>query len=163
MSRIKGKGRPRPRARQIPRAVRAQADGYRRLRDQHAREAAQDYVELIADLIREQGEARAVDLARRLGVTQATVTRGVARLQRKGFLRTAPYRSIFLTAAGRGLAQEARRRHQIVAAFLRALGVSDLTAWHDAEGMEHHVSQETLKAFERFARARGNGAGKARG
>ena len=119
----------------------------RRTRDEHAQETAQDYVELIADLIAEAGEARAIDLARRLGVTHVTVGRTIQRLQREGFVTAQPYRSIFLTAAGRRLAQDSRRRHEIVVAFLLSLGISETTAQSDAEGIEHHVSKETLKAF----------------
>jgi hypothetical protein len=61
-----------------------------------------------------------------------------------------PYRAIFLTDAGRRLAEEARERHRLVAAFLVSIGVSAETAHHDAEGIEHHVSDETLSAFKRF-------------
>ncbi|HTP24549.1 MAG TPA: iron dependent repressor, metal binding and dimerization domain protein, partial [Anaeromyxobacteraceae bacterium] len=61
-----------------------------------------------------------------------------------------PYRSIFLTDMGRRLAEESRRRHQIVAAFLRTLGVPEEVAEIDAEGIEHHVSPQTLAALERY-------------
>ncbi len=117
-------------------------------------ETAQDYVEAIADLGALHGEARAVDLARRLGVSHVTVVRTVARLKREGYLSTRPYRAIFLTDKGSELAAESRRRHEIVEAFLRALGVPSVIAQTDAEGIEHHVSPETLAAFERFTRGR---------
>ncbi len=126
----------------------------RRTRDEHAQETAQDYVELIAELIAEAGEARAIDLARRLGVTHVTVGRTIQRLQREGFVTTQPYRSIFLTAAGRRLAQESRRRHETVVEFLKSLGVPDLMAESDAEGIEHHVSAETLRAFVQHLKKR---------
>lgn len=124
----------------------------RRTRDEHAQETAQDYVELIAELIAEAGEARAIDLARRLGVTHVTVGRTIQRLQREGFVTAQPYRSIFLTAAGRRLAQKSRRRHEIVVAFLKSLGISESMAQSDAEGIEHHVSAETLRAFVKHLR-----------
>lgn len=126
------------------------AEGHRRTRRDHATEIGEDYVEAIADLIDSIGEARVVDLARRLGVTHVTVTRTIARLQRDGLVSTRPYRSIFLTEEGRALAERARRRHQIVHAFLLAVGVDERTAHADAEGIEHHVSQRTLDVFERF-------------
>jgi len=115
-------------------------------------ETAQDYAEAIADLTAVHGEARAVDLARRLGVSHVTVIRTVARLRRDGYLSTRPYRSIFLTSKGSRLAEESRRRHEIVLAFLRRLGVPDGIAQSDAEGIEHHVSPETLAAFKRFSK-----------
>lgn len=126
----------------------------RRTRDEHAQETAQDYVELIAELITEAGEARAIDLARRLGVTHVTVSRTIQRLQREGFVTAQPYRSIFLTAAGRRLALDSRRRHETVVAFLQSLGISETTAQSDAEGIEHHVSKETLKAFVKHLKKR---------
>ena len=113
---------------------------------------AEDYVELISDLIAVNGEARAVDLAERFGVSHATVNKTLARLQRDGLVITRPYRSIFLTDEGEAIAAEARRRHGIVLDFLRTIGVSPATAESDAEGMEHHVSDETLAVFEQITR-----------
>lgn len=122
---------------------------HRATRRAHANETAEDYAEAIYDLIESQGEARVVELAQRLGVSHVTVVRTVARLQRDGLVTARPYRSIFLTDAGRRLALRARRRHAVVVAFLRSLGISEAAALADAEGIEHHVSGETLAAFER--------------
>lgn len=129
---------------------------------QHAQERAQDYVEAIAGLIDSRGEARATDLAKSLGVTHVTVIRTVQRLQREGLVSTQPYRSIFLTEAGRRLAGKARARHEKVVAFLEALGVPPATARADAEGIEHHVSAETLAAMERYLDAGTKPAGRIR-
>ncbi|HZI31992.1 MAG TPA: manganese-binding transcriptional regulator MntR [Candidatus Binatia bacterium] len=134
---------------QPPRPSVGQAENFRRLRRDHAGEIAQDYVEAIADLAVSVGEARVVDLARRLGVTHVTVNRTLARLQRAGYVNTRPYRAIFLTDAGRKLAEESKQRHETVVAFLQSLGVSKKVAQMDAEGIEHHVSPETLAAFEK--------------
>jgi DtxR family transcriptional regulator, manganese transport regulator len=128
------------------------AESFRRSRSDRAAEITQDYVEAIADLSAALGEARVVDLARRLGVTHVTVNRTLARLKQAGYVNTRPYRAIFLTATGRTLAAECKQRHQTVAAFLRKLGVSKKVAELDAEGIEHHVSPETLAAFERQLR-----------
>lgn len=129
-----------------------QAANFQRVREAHQTEVAEDYVELIADLIDTTGEARAADIARRLGVAHPTVVKTIARLHRDGLVETQPYRSIFLTEAGRVMAEQARRRHDVVLAFLRVIGVSEETAKRDAEGIEHHVSEETLAIFERFIR-----------
>ena len=123
------------------------AERFRRVRDAHQTELAEDYVELIADLIEEKGEARLVDLSERLGVTKATVNNTIQRLQRDGFVSSQPYRSIFLTDKGRKLATVSRERHLIVRDLLVALGVDAETADADAEGIEHHVSKTTLEAF----------------
>ena len=133
----------------------AQADHHRQTRAARQTEIAEDYVELIADLIDSTGEARAADISRRLGITQASVAKMIARLRQSGLVVTQPYRAIFLTEEGRRIAEASRRRHRIVVAFLRAIGVSEETARADAEGIEHHVSAETLAAFERVVAARG--------
>jgi len=124
----------------------------RRTREEHSAETAQDYVEMVAELIDTTGEARVIDLARRLGVTHVTVSRTLQRLRRGGLVTFLPYRSIFLTAAGRRLAVETRHRHEVVVEFLQALGVPPPVAQSDAEGIEHHVSRETLEAFEKHLR-----------
>ncbi len=131
-----------------------QAENLRRLRRDRSVETAQDYVEAIADLTATRGEARVVDLARRLGVTHVTVNRTLARLQRAGYVNTKPYRAIFLTDAGGTLADECKQRHQTVVSFLRSLGIAERIAEMDAEGIEHHVSPETLAAFERLLKKR---------
>ena len=133
----------------------AQAGHHRQTRLARQTEIAEDYVELIGDLIDSTGEARAADISRRLGVTPASVAKMIARLQQGGLVITQPYRAIFLTEEGRRIAEASRRRHQIVVAFLQAIGVSEETARADAEGIEHHVSTETLAAFERMVAKRG--------
>lgn len=127
-----------------------QAADFDRTRSDHKGELAEDYVELIADLIDATGEARAVDLASRLGVSHASVAAQVARLQRDGLVTSEPYRAIFLTASGRALAAHCRARHQVVLALLDRLGVPPEVARRDAEGIEHHCSEATLAAFETF-------------
>jgi DtxR family manganese transport transcriptional regulator len=133
------------------RSAEFQAKALKYTRREHAMEMAEDYAEAIADLMVLNGEARVVDLAHRLGVSHVTVTRTLGRLQRDGYVSMRPYRAIFLTDKGRRLAEESRRRHEIVVAFLRELGVSEEIAQRDAEGIEHHVSPETLAAFKKFA------------
>jgi DtxR family manganese transport transcriptional regulator len=126
-----------------------QIAGFHEARRANSRESTEDYLELIADLIGSQGEARLTDLAQRLGVSHATAAKTVQRLARDGYVRTLPYRSIFLTDDGAAIAAEAKKRHEIVHDFLLAIGVDEATAAIDAEGIEHHVSATTLAAFER--------------
>ena len=126
------------------------AAAFRRMREAHRTEMAEDYVELIADLIAGNGEARLADLAEHVGVTSATAAKVVQRLQRLGLVQSRPYRSIFLTDQGQAVADSSRARHRVVQDFLRALGIDDMTAEADAEGIEHHVSAETLAAFARL-------------
>lgn len=128
-----------------------QARRFARVRQAHRTETQEDYVELIADLIAANGEARAADLAERMGVTAATVTNTLARLKRDGLVETKPYRAIFLTDAGATMAAQARARHKLVVRFLTALGLPAAIAELDAEGLEHHLSPETLEAMRAFA------------
>jgi DtxR family manganese transport transcriptional regulator len=114
----------------------------------------EDYAELIADLLATGGEARATDIARRLGVSHATAIKAIARLKREGLATSRPYRGVFLTEAGERLAARVRQRHRLVVDVLRALGVPKEAAEADAEGIEHHVSDATLAAFSRFLRGR---------
>jgi len=135
--------------------VEEHVEGFRQVREAHRRELIDDYVELISDLIREVGEARQVDMAARLGVSQPTVAKMLKRLATMGLIEMTPWRGVFLTAEGEKLAQESRERHQIVENFLLVLGVSPEIARRDAEGMEHHVSEETLDAFRLFTQKHG--------
>jgi DtxR family manganese transport transcriptional regulator len=142
------KNRPVPREKPLPDAE-IHSEGFRQTREARRSALVEDYVELIADLIEDGNEARQVDIAARLGVAQPTVAKMLTRLCADGLVSRKPYRGVFLTDAGRKVAEESRIRHQTVEAFLRSLGVSAETARIDAEGIEHHVSAETLEAFRK--------------
>ena len=145
---------PRKTSRKVNVGNKRQAEYLSHTRREHANEIAEDYVEAIADLVADVGEARVVDLAKRLGVTHVTVNRTVARLQNVGLVTSQPYRAIFLTEKGRALAAACKSRHETVVAFLRSLGIPERVAEMDAEGIEHHVSPETLSAFKRHTTPR---------
>ena len=136
------------------------AEHFRHTRRARKTEIAEDYVELIADLIEAQGEARIVDIARGLGDSHATVIKTIGRLQREGLVATKPYRAVFLTDEGRRIASWSRQRHDLVVEFLIAIGVNEESAHADAEGIEHHVGADTLEAFKRLIEARSSNAKK---
>ncbi len=125
-----------------------ESEPHRRTRRDHASETAEDYVEAVADILAQQELCRVTDLAKRFGVSHVTVNRIVARLQGEGLVTTKPYQPILLTSKGRRLAAKCRQRHEIVYRFLLSIGIDDATAAVDAEGIEHHVSPETLRRFE---------------
>jgi DtxR family manganese transport transcriptional regulator len=127
----------------------AEADRHASARTARAGAVAEDYVEIIADLLGRDGEARPTDIARRLGVSHATATKTLARLKRGGLVRSKPYRSVFLTDEGEALARRVKARHEVVLAFLLAIGVPQEAAEADAEGIEHYVSDATLTIFMR--------------
>ena len=136
--------------RKTEQATKLRSAAFQRIRADHRVELAQDYVELIADLIDERGEARSTDIAQRMGVANATVVKALKRLLDAGLVTQEPYRAVFLTDEGMKMAGDGRRKHQIVERFLLALGVHAETARIDSEGIEHHVSGETLRAMAKF-------------
>ncbi len=129
-----------------------QARRFGKARAARASTLIEDYAELISDLLATEGEARPTDIARRLGVSHATVIKTIARLKKAGVATSRPYRGIFLTEAGQALAARVRSRHRLVVEVLRAIGVPAEAAEADAEGIEHHVSDTTIDAFDRFLR-----------
>jgi DtxR family transcriptional regulator, manganese transport regulator len=131
------------------------ADGHRRTRRDHAAETAEDYVEAISQVLADRGVCRVVDLAKRFDVSHVTVTKIVARLKESGLVTSEPYRPLELTDAGRRLAARSRKRHEVVFQFLLSIGVPESTAAIDSEGIEHHVSSETLEAMRAFVESLG--------
>ena len=127
------------------------ASAHARTRRDHATETAEDYVEAIAEIVEATGACRVTDLSERFGVTHVTVIRTVQRLERDGFVRTEKYKPIELTSKGLKLARDCRERHEVVYRFLLAIGVQPDVAAADAEGIEHHVSGETLERFREIA------------
>lgn len=123
---------------------------HRRTRRDHASETAEDYVEAIAEILKQDGTCRVVSLTQHFGVSHVTVTRIIARLQEEGLVKTEKYRPIVLTTRGRRLAKRSQQRHETVYQFLLAIGVDEKTAANDAEGIEHHVSPKTLEKFRAF-------------
>jgi DtxR family manganese transport transcriptional regulator len=121
-----------------------------RTRHDHASELAEDYVEAVADITEQRGACRVTDLAARFAVSHVSVNRAITRLRRDGFVLAERYGPVQLTPAGSRLARKARDRHETVFRFLCALGVSKRTAKSDAEGLEHHVSAETLRAMQAY-------------
>ena len=123
---------------------------FKKVRDAHKTENTEDYLEIIADLLNTKGEARIVDIANKLDIAQATANKTIQRLQNQGFVKKEPYRSIFLTLKWQEVASVSKKRHIIVLTFLKNLGLDARTAEADAEGIEHHVSDKTLKKMEQF-------------
>ena len=121
-----------------------------KVRNAHKSENTEDYLELINDLINNNGEARIVEIANKLNIAQATANKTIKRLQSQGFIDKQPYRSIFLTEKGQKIAVSSKKRHEIVYKFLINLGVSNKIALADSEGIEHHVSKKTLVKMEKF-------------
>ncbi|MDA0659947.1 MAG: manganese-binding transcriptional regulator MntR [Planctomycetota bacterium] len=123
---------------------------FAQVRRDHAMETAEDYVEAVAKIVAQQGTCRGADLARHFDVSHVTVSKILTRLKAEGLLRARPYGPVELTDTGTRLASMSQQRHETVLHFLLAIGVDKETARIDAEGIEHHVSQATLKRFLAF-------------
>jgi Mn-dependent DtxR family transcriptional regulator len=109
--------------------------------------ASQDYLEQIFHLIELKGYARSVDIAANLGVSQASVSAMLKRLGADGLVVYEKYRGVILTPEGSDLAQYIIKRHEVLTRLLRHFGLDEETIYRDVEGMEHHISAQSLRAF----------------
>lgn len=113
-------------------------------------ESAEDYTELIQELIENKGEARVCDLAKLLGISHVTVIRTLSRLEVEGYVKNQTRGPILLTEKGIKLAFHSKKKHDTLLKFLLKLGVSQNVAENDVEGIEHHISQETLSKISEY-------------
>lgn len=125
---------------------------YSNIRNQNKNEILEDYVEAIQEISEIKGDVKNADLSIHFGVSQATINKNLKRLISSKLATSEPYRSIFLTDKGKKLAAISKEKHEIVYQFLIKLGVSKKTAQYDSEGIEHHVSDETLKLMKNFSK-----------
>jgi DtxR family Mn-dependent transcriptional regulator len=105
----------------------------------------EEYLEVIHELISEKGQARVSDVAERLGISPASVTEMIQKLQKNGFVTQKRYGPINLTSRGAEIAEIVRKRHDVLKTFLKLLGINEEIAEKDACEIEHNVNQETVK------------------
>ena len=120
------------------------------VRKDHARELAEDYVEAIRQIKLQSKSPRVTDLQSVFSVSHVTVIRTLRRLEKQGLVSRSRKDGICLTESGAKLARQSAEMHQLVLAFLKKLGVSEAQAQIDAEGLEHHFSEESLAALRNF-------------
>lgn len=106
--------------------------------------AIEDYLEQIHNLIGQKGYARVVDIAQNLGISQASVTNMIQKLDAEGYLVYERYRGVVLTDEGRRIGEAIARRHEVLTRLLSGFGLDPATVHRDVEGMEHHISRQTL-------------------
>ena len=107
-------------------------------------QSAEDYLERIHELIEEKGYARVVDIASSLKVRQASVTSMVQKLGELGYLNYEKYRGLVLTKRGREVARKIHSRHETLSRFFSLFGLDPETQRQDIEGIEHHLSPDTM-------------------
>lgn len=103
-----------------------------------------DYLEQIHNLIAEKGFARPIDISKNLNISQASVTNMLQRLDAEGFVNHEKYKGSTLTEKGSAIAAAIITRHDMLTEFLRLFNIDEETIYRDVEGMEHHISKDTL-------------------
>jgi len=115
-------------------------------------QSAEDYLERIHALIEQKGYARVVDIASSLRVKQASVTSMVQRLAETGYLKYEKYRGLILTDQGREVARRIQNRHETLSRFFSLFGLDAESQRQDIEGIEHHLSPDTVEILSDLAR-----------
>ena len=110
----------------------------------------EDYLECLYLLENEGGKIRSFVIAERLGVSKPAVTKAMHNLQEMGLVEKSNYSEIILTKKGREKATLILDKHNLIKAFLIAIGVDEATAAIDCCKIEHILSKETLLAFKNF-------------
>jgi Mn-dependent DtxR family transcriptional regulator len=110
----------------------------------------EDYLEVIYELVEHKGYATTIDISEYLNVSSPSVTYMIQRLNESGYLNYEKYRGIRLTDKGSLVAKSIRKRHGLLAEFLKIIGVDEDTANKDAEGIEHHLHPKTLEKLKYF-------------
>ena len=112
----------------------------------------EDYLEAIFQIIAEKEAVRPKDIARRMKVTNPSVTGALRALAEKELIHYAPYDVITLTSAGKAVAKDVVRRHEVLRDFfVRVLAVDEPDADEAACRMEHCVPKAILERFIQFA------------
>jgi DtxR family transcriptional regulator, Mn-dependent transcriptional regulator len=107
-------------------------------------QAIEDYTKAIYALERRDCEPVSTNaLAERLGVTAASASGMVKRLDELGLVEHQPYRGVSLTEDGRRVALEVMRHHRLLELYLvKSLGVPWDRVHQEAEVLEHVLSDE---------------------
>ncbi|HLR01813.1 MAG TPA: transcriptional regulator MntR [Virgibacillus sp.] len=104
----------------------------------------EDYIELIYKLIESKGYARVSDLAEVLEVHPSSVTKMVQKLDKDNFLDYEKYRGFILTSKGNKIGKKLLFRHELLEEFLEIIGVEAENIYDDVEGIEHHLSWNSI-------------------
>jgi Mn-dependent DtxR family transcriptional regulator len=110
----------------------------------------EDYLEVIYELLKEKGYVKSKDISRILNVKASTVTIMLKTLAEKKLINYEKYGGITLTEEGVKKAEEISRKHKIIIDFLLLLGIDEKQANLEAEGIEHIISDETLRKIEKL-------------
>jgi Mn-dependent DtxR family transcriptional regulator len=104
----------------------------------------EDYIEQIYLLINNKGYARVSDIAEALEVHPSSVTKMVQKLDRESYIVYERYRGLILTAKGKKIGKRLVERHDLLEKFLKIIGVKQENIYSDVEGIEHHLSWDSI-------------------
>ena len=104
----------------------------------------EDYIEQIYILIEEKGYARVSDIAENLSVHPSSVTKMVQKLDQEKYLIYEKYRGLVLTPNGKKVGKRLVYRHELLEQMLRLIGVEEENIYRDVEGIEHHLSWNSI-------------------
>ena len=110
----------------------------------------EDYLEVIAELVELKGYATTLDISRFMNVSPPSVTKMLQKLDEKKYLEYEKYHGINLTNTGKQVADTIRRKHSILLEFFEILNVGKGIANQDAEGLEHHLNDKTIRQLRKF-------------
>lgn len=108
----------------------------------------EDYLEKIYRLVEEKGYARVSDIAEGLEVQPSSVTKMIQKLDKDEFLVYEKYRGLMLTSKGKKMGKRLVDRHHLLESFLRLIGVQEENIYTDVEGIEHHLSWDSITCIE---------------
>lgn len=108
----------------------------------------EDYLERIYKLIHEKGYARVSDIAEGLEVHPSSVTKMIQKLDKDDYLVYEKYRGLVLTSKGKKMGKRLVDRHQLLEQFLTLIGVQADNIYKDVEGIEHHLSWDSITCIE---------------
>jgi Mn-dependent DtxR family transcriptional regulator len=104
----------------------------------------EDYIERIYNLIEDKGYARVSDIAEGLSVHPSSVTKMVQKLDKDEYLVYEKYRGLVLTPKGKKIGKRLVYRHELLEQLLRIIGVKEENIYEDVEGIEHHLSWDSI-------------------
>lgn len=104
----------------------------------------EDYLERIYKLIDEKGYARVSDIAEGLEVHPSSVTKMIQKLDKDEYLIYEKYRGLVLTPKGKKIGKRLMDRHELLEEFLTMIGVKNENIYTDVEGIEHHLSWDSI-------------------
>lgn len=108
----------------------------------------EDYLERIYKLMEEKGYARVSDIAEGLSVHPSSVTKMIQKLDKDNYLIYEKYRGLILTPKGKKMGKRLMERHQLLETFLTTIGVQSENIYADVEGIEHHLSWDSITCIE---------------